>query len=488
MKHILIRSGKSPFHVAPAEEVIQRDLIGTNSGNLLFSDAIHKILLTESTTVTSNGIRTDWSAQRAAQINETYDAFVVPLANAFRPSFEASLDRLSKLIEQLTIPVVVIGVGAQTTADYDTDRLKAMEPSARRFMKAVLKRSASIGVRGELTADYLKQLGFKDVDIIGCPSMFLHGDTFPALDKQPQGLTEDSRVALNFSPDARKVGPLAAITQRAYERFPHLMYYAQNTRDAELLFWGDTSIAANASGELPLERAHGLLRDNKTRVPIDPYTWMRDLGAYDFAFGTRIHGNIAALLAGTPAMVLCHDSRTLELCRYFDIPYQELKDLPADTDPAELYEKADFSALHNGHKERFDRFTAFLDKNGLENTFTHGDGGAAFEKQMAALELPPSIQVWDGGDDGALGYRVARLREQATQSAQKHKDAVGRARQLEARNKELEGRVLELEQLAKQLNSRLGTLDKRVSGISRGLMVRLGPAIRRRLRRTPSKG
>ncbi|EST38968.1 hypothetical protein N566_04615 [Streptomycetaceae bacterium MP113-05] len=481
MKHILIRSGKSPFYVAPPEEVIHRDLIGTNAGNLLFSDAMHKILLADRTTVTSNGISTDWSAKRAAQINEAYDAFVVPLANAFRPSYEASLNRLSKLIEQLTIPVVVVGVGAQTGVDYDTGRLKAMEPAVRRFMKAVLKRSASIGVRGELTADYLKQLGFTDVDVIGCPSMFLHGDTFPALDKKPQGLTDDSRVAINLSFAASKVGPLAAITQRAYERFPDLTYFAQNTPDAELLFWGDTSIAANASPTLPLERAHGLLRENKMRVPLDPYTWMRDLSGFDFSFGSRIHGNIAALLSGTPAMVLCHDSRTLELCRYFDIPHQKLKDLPADTEPAELYEKADFSALHNGHKERFDRFIAFMDRNGLENTFSHGDGGAVFEKEMAALELPPSIEVWDGGDDGALGYRVARLREQIAQTGQKHKDAEGRARRLEAKNKELEGRVRELE---KHLN---GSPLKRVTGAKKGLMVRLGPAIRRRLRRTSSK-
>ena len=76
---------------------------------------------------------------------------MVPLANAFRPSFQASLDRLSTLIEQLTTPEWP-GVGAQVGTDYNTDELRPLESSVRRFVTAVLDRSASIGVRGELTA------------------------------------------------------------------------------------------------------------------------------------------------------------------------------------------------------------------------------------------------------------------------------------------------------------------------------------------------
>ncbi|MFE6337167.1 hypothetical protein ACFVOK_28715 [Streptomyces sp. NPDC057798] len=80
MKRILIRSGKSPFRVASPTEFIHQDLIGTNTGNLLFSDSAHKMLTTPNTEVTSNGIRTNPSAERAAEINEQYDVFVVPLA------------------------------------------------------------------------------------------------------------------------------------------------------------------------------------------------------------------------------------------------------------------------------------------------------------------------------------------------------------------------------------------------------------------------
>ncbi|WBB62950.1 polysaccharide pyruvyl transferase family protein [Streptomyces sp. WMMC500] len=473
MKNILIRSGKSPFHVATRTEVVQQDLIGTNSGNLLFSDAAHKLLLAPGTDITSNGIKTDYSAERAAQINEQYDVFVVPLANAFRPSFEASLNRLTKLIEQLTIPVVVIGVGAQVGADYDTERLQAIDPSVKRFMKAVLKRSASVGVRGELTAGYLNGLGFKDVDIIGCPSMFLYGDTFPEIRKTDAGITDASRIALNVSPDAARVGPIAAIAQRAYERFDDLAYYAQNLTDAELLLWGDTSAEKGLTPELPTAAAHGLLRDDKTRVPTDPYGWMAELREYDFAFGTRIHGNIAALLAGTPALVLCHDSRTLELCRYFGIPHEMLAGMPADVDPAELYQKADFGGLHAGHQERWDRFARFLDRNDLKNTYTHGDRGAAFEERMAGLDLPPSIRMWDGSDDGAYGYRFAWLHERAEIARKRLDAAVRRDTELKERNEELTAQV---ERLEKQL----AALERRVAAVDKRPMARLGGVLRGR--------
>ena len=51
MRRILLRSGKSPFDVVSVEEALHRDVIATNSGNLIFSDAAHKILTAPGTEV-----------------------------------------------------------------------------------------------------------------------------------------------------------------------------------------------------------------------------------------------------------------------------------------------------------------------------------------------------------------------------------------------------------------------------------------------------
>ncbi|MFJ3333104.1 polysaccharide pyruvyl transferase family protein [Streptomyces sp. NPDC086766] len=416
-KRILLRSGKSPYDVVPVEEALQRDVIATNSGNLIFSDAAHKILQTPGTEVVSNGMRA--AAAEAERINEEYDAFVVPLANAFRPSFQTGLKRLTRLIGRLRIPVVVMGVGAQTGLNYDAARLKAIEPAVRAFCSAVLDRSASIGVRGEFTEKYLRDLGFRDVEVIGCPSLFLYGERLTVRKRAPE-LTADSRVAVNGSHTAVRSQGLDRVLKSAHARYPHLRFIGQNLSDARQLHWRDLSDPNGRVAAMPTHPDHPMYREDKVRVYVDPVTWIDDLRDFDFSFGSRIHGNIAALLAGTPATVLCGDSRTLELCRYFGIPHRRIDRLPEDLDPADLYAQADFTDLTGGHRERFERFTAFLDRNGLENTFTHGDGGAAFDERMRSLAFPPGIRPWNDADVASLAGRFGWLQRQVLELSQEN--------------------------------------------------------------------
>ncbi|MFB6813864.1 polysaccharide pyruvyl transferase family protein [Streptomyces sp. NPDC056347] len=411
VKRILLRSGKSPYDVVPVERALHEDVFATNAGNLIFSDSAHKILETPHTKVASNGAAT--RVADADRINDEYDVFVIPLANAFRPSFDVQLQRLTKLISKLKIPVVVPGVGAQTGVNFSTERLKPLQPTVHAFVSAVLDHSASIGVRGEFTERYLRDMGFRDVDVIGCPSMFLHGDRLD-IRESDLPLGPGSRVSVNGSHDAIRKTKLGQIINRAHAHYPHLRFVGQNLSEARQLHWRDMSHANAALTNIPTHPDHPMYAQDKARVYIDPVTWMEDLRGFDFSFGSRIHGNIAALLAGTPATVLCGDSRTLELCRYFEIPHRMLSEAPADLDPAELYEKADFGPLVRGHRERFDRFTGFLDKNGLENTFTHGDSGAAFESRMSKLAFPPGVRPWTGPEATELAPRLNWLQTQLT--------------------------------------------------------------------------
>ncbi|MFF2650637.1 polysaccharide pyruvyl transferase family protein [Streptomyces sp. NPDC058045] len=422
-KRVLLRSGKSPFTALSVEDALHRDVIATNAGNLIFSDASHKILTVPGTEVVSNGIRSRLA--QAERINEEYDAFVIPLANAFRPSFEASLKRLTRLIGRLRIPVVVLGVGAQTGVGYNPARLARIEPSVREFVSAVLDRSATIGVRGEFTERYLKDMGFRDVEVIGCPSLFMNGDAL-RIDHGGE-LDRDARIAVNGSHSAFKSSALPDIVRATYARYPDLTFIGQNIGEARQLHWRDMSDPNSALGSIPTHPDHPLYRDGRVRVYLDPATWIGELGSYDFSFGSRIHGNIAALLAGVPATVLCGDSRTLELARYFEIPHRKLSAATAELDPAELYEQADFGAFNRNHKERFDRFTGFLDRNGLHNTFTHGDSGAAYEERMAGLTLPPAVRPWTETEVGGVSERINHLQS--------------RLEELTARNDQLEQRL-----------------------------------------------
>src|SRR5699024_3688491 len=52
---------------------------------------------------------------------------------------------------------------------------KKIEPTVKRFARPVLEKSRALTVRGELTAEYLRSLGFKDVLVVVCPSMTMNG-------------------------------------------------------------------------------------------------------------------------------------------------------------------------------------------------------------------------------------------------------------------------------------------------------------------------
>ena len=113
MPQILIRAHKNPFTVADADTTYRRNLIGNNTGNLVFSQAVYRLLSTSDTVLKTSGLAGN---QRRA-INSRFDHVVIPLANAFRLSYVERLDALSTLIEQLTIPVSVLGVGSQASLD-----------------------------------------------------------------------------------------------------------------------------------------------------------------------------------------------------------------------------------------------------------------------------------------------------------------------------------------------------------------------------------
>jgi hypothetical protein len=407
MKHILLRARKDAFEVVSPEDSLVRNTIADNAGNLIFSMAAQRILETASTSVTVDRFAID--PGDADRINERYDAYVIPLANAFRPSYEPILHRLTALVRRLRIPVVVLGVGAQGDVRYRTERLRPIEPAVREFVGAVLDRSPSIGVRGELTLDYLAGLGFRDVEVIGCPSLFLHGGDLRVTKPRPT-LDRDARLAINVSPYVTAMGP---IVRHHLSRYPALTYIAQDIDTLELLLWGGIGEDVDPDDPRPIHGAHPLFRDDKVRFFVDPWPWLAYLRDVDFSFGTRIHGNIAALMAGTPAVVLAHDSRTLELARYFEIPHRLIGDVPADVDAADLYAEADFDAFNAGHPARFATFAAYLARHGLEHAFATSEPDPTFGARAAATPYPAAVTAASRRPAQGLASRVRRGRRRA---------------------------------------------------------------------------
>jgi hypothetical protein len=388
VKRLLLRSPKDPFEVVSPRTAYHRNLIGNNAGNLVFIQATHRILSARDVEIEAGDFTMDPRA--APRVNERFDACVIPLANAFRVSYRKSLARMVEFIERLTIPVVILGVGAQSNNRFSFDYQKPIEPLVRRFVTAVLERGPTIGVRGELTAEYLRGLGYRDVEVIGCPSMFLHGDRLEVTKKAPT-LERDAPISLNVTPYVTDMAPI--ITSHVV-RYPRLTYIPQDLHTLGVMVrGGETGQPDVPDRRMPFHTDHPLFQQRRVRFYVEPWPWIDDLRLAHFSFGTRIHGNITALLAGTPAYVFAHDSRTLELARYFEIPHRLMRDVPADVDAADLYAEADYSGLIGGHAARFATFAAYLAGHGLRHVWDDGEDPRAFMDRVTATSFPPAVTV-----------------------------------------------------------------------------------------------
>jgi hypothetical protein len=432
LARILLRAHKNPLRAFSAEESLERNVVGSNSGNLVFSQAVYRLLSTTNNELSTSGV----TKKPVEQINDEFDHLVIPLANAFRASYLHTLDALTDLIEQVTIPVTVVGVGAQASIEGEVRHGDNVDAATRRFTRAVLERSPSIGVRGEFTQKYLRNLGFGDeqVKVIGCPSMFMWGPDLKVT-RRVGALTPQSPIALNISPYVPEMGP---ISLDHAERYPNLVYVAQNRETLALLLDGTypgspLRIAQMRGTEAPVSLDHPLVRQDRTRFFVDPRTWFDFLADYHFSFGTRIHGNISSLLAGTPALVLAHDSRTVELADYHRIPHRIIDSLPDNVDAAALYAEAEWDSLNAAHPARWETFAAFLDEHRLTHVYADGQSAATFDAALRAAPFPPPVGTLMGAAPEELYRMKSELKAVQAELAKTRKELRSRPVPLSSR-------------------------------------------------------
>jgi hypothetical protein len=489
MTRLLIRSGKDPFTPVVAESTLTQDVFNSNSGNYLFQHAVWKALSVEGAELISNGTlseRVKPEKDDAKRINRQFDHFVIPLANAFRPEFAPRLDRLSELLEDVEIPVTVTGIGAQAAVGQGIESLDSIRETVKKFVGLVLDRSASIGVRGEFTKSYLLGLGFPDdsIDIIGCPSLFLYGRDF-TVHKKADRIDVDSPLALNLTPEVHGIGAFAT-AQAA--RHPNLTYIGQDANDLRMLLWGvpfphvDDPLA-------PVHMQHPIYQSDRMRLFLDTWPWYDFCATQDFAYGTRFHGNVAALLGGTPAHLLAHDSRTLELAEYHAMPSTVMPEITAELKAEELYDATDMTAFNAAMPDRFDRYTAFLDRNGLDHIWKGPPGD--FDERLAEASFPPPVRPLVASDGGEVASRLQWLRDGMVLDITRHAQAYELPfphpawRGAGSRHARIQAETAEkLKAQRRQIDELHARLERVEHGSSRGMTKRLLRRVQRMLRRS----
>lgn len=207
-------------------------------------------------------------------------------------------------------------------------------------------------------------------------------------------------------------------------RFENFQYVPQITDEIRLMYYGTPFPQGKykkITDQYPAQACHPWYLQDRARAFINVPSWFDYLSQKELSFGSRIHGNIAALLAGTPAYVIVSDYRISELVRYHNIPHINYQDLKEDDTIFSLYDRADYTRLQEGHRERFENYKSFLEENGLAHTFDmEPSAPRPYDRKMQELSLQPALTPFFSASSEEQARRLAELQRDQEALRQKY--------------------------------------------------------------------
>lgn len=281
-------------------------------------------------------------------------------------------------MKKITTPTIIVGVGYQSSVGADSVEREdpKLNKLVQEFVETILNKSTSIGVRGQITKNYLLNLGFaeSDIDVIGCPSIRFFGSKLKYPVKAYRSFSPDMKIAVNYTP-TRFDKVWGSTISNIFSQYNNAFAILQDKYEINNLKWKFPNVVLpeipqkvqRVKDIIPVTPDHRVFKENKGRVFTDPNQWINSMKTFDFSIGTRIHGNIAAILAGIPALVIAIDTRTLELAEYFKIPYVKLSDLNKYSNLETLYNKSveDMPKFYNNYTNVLKDYYRFFNKNGI---------------------------------------------------------------------------------------------------------------------------
>ncbi|MBR0156168.1 MAG: polysaccharide pyruvyl transferase family protein [Clostridia bacterium] len=398
MKKYLIRSDFDPLKRVDPKDYVFKDFVGANSGNLMFAYGVMNTLKTNDVQL-EYSYKTAFSDSEIEYINSTFDAFIIPLADAFRADYVRQLSSYTNAIKRLRIPVIVSGVGLRTDYEPNFKDGNVFDDTVREFVKAVLEKSPFLGLRGEITSDYLEHLGFKagrDHTPIGCPSLYTYGDSIRI--SELRSPIQKAAINTNGYYHVQSINEFINKTISDVSDY----YLVQQIQDEfQELYTGGHLVYKNLAGKnkklknyiIVGKELDTLYKEDRVRFFFDVPSWINFMKPFDIMIGNRFHGTVAGVLAGIPSVMLPFNGRTRELVEYHDLTCLHPKDIRPGTSILDYVDKLDFHSFEKKQPANLKHYIDFLDKNGLEHIFKtrtgYKMGESPLEKSIScALHTP----------------------------------------------------------------------------------------------------
>lgn len=353
------------------------------------------------------------------EIPQNCEKLILSMSNFLSPFTDLGFVA-EKLIDRKVKQIVMIGAGAQ--ADSYNEEI-TLTKGTEKFLKVISDLSESIGARGYYTEHVMNSYGVKNVEVIGCPSIFLHKNRNFTV--SPSKLPESPKIAVHYTPTGYYRDNITHINNFAVEHAS--TYVAQSELDLVKMYDSDDiqyMFSYYNNGKYsPIEFKKWFLKH--TRWFFDMKTWMDYMSNLDFSIGTRFHGNMSAIQSNVPALNLTFDTRTRELCEYLNLPTFPLHKFDDNVTLNELFSLADYSLFNETYAFRYDRYSEFLVRNGVDNSL-EGEriGNVKVSSKVAASNIENLLGMinMDSVSDDILIRYIKDLME-PTRSLEERKKA-----------------------------------------------------------------
>lgn len=333
---------------------------GHNTGNIVFCQALLRSI---------RDAKLGGYGPSADDVSES-DVVVIAAANWIRVG--GDLGWLGKSLEKHQLPVVIVGLGTQAEIG---GAIPDLPPQTVRALKMLAERSTSMSVRGAFTAKVLAHYGISNVVVTGCPSLLLAGANAPKAPRLRRIEWRDCAIHATRSGFHEGLELEAFLYRQAIKHDADLILQSEAPELSSLWPGADRNMLAQMELMLPsiyqtdLETARSYLaRRGKVYGNVDD--WRTELSQKQFCVGTRIHGTIAALVAGANATLIARDARTLEMARAMNLPYVKKNQINTARDLSleRLYSPGGMRKFQYGYPGYRKRFVKFFKANGLRVT------------------------------------------------------------------------------------------------------------------------
>lgn len=329
MKIAYLHNTPPAQHISNEEKFIA---LGKNTGNLVFRDALWRLF---------DPFNIPYDRQ---EFIEQFEKVII--TDLIWIKENAEYNYLERIIDKYPVSLIPMSIGLQNKSFYDLS-FRLSEQLVRLLKK--MQERAVLGCRGEYTAEVLSKNGIKNIEMIGCPSMYYWNNRRLKIRSRAKPV----HCSANFRSFSR------ALTENEKN---FLRYCAERN----MVFIEQTGrfAAWNVKDKEYFQFVNGWM-EKKAVVPFDRSEWDRALQNVDFSFGARFHGNVMALWNNIKALFMITDSRTKEMIEFFRLPSIELNAFDKDKPIEYYYELADYSEFNKIYHKLYKIFCGFVKKNGL---------------------------------------------------------------------------------------------------------------------------